>query len=68
MLILSIFEKKNFLKFFDPQLKIFKNTLRAVEISDDPKIFGIVNLGPKVSPNMRVRIFLYLVYDISTLQ
>ena len=64
MMILSISEKKNFLKFFDPQMKIFKNTLRAVEISADLKIFGIVNLGPKVSPDMRVRIFLYLFGDI----
>ena len=57
MLILSIFEKKNVFEIFDPQFKIFKNTLRAVEISDDPKIFGIVDLDPKVSPDMCVRIF-----------
>ena len=68
MLILSIFEKNFFLKFFDPKLNFLKNTLRAVEISTNLKIFGIVNLGPKVSPDMRVRIFLYLFYHISTLE
>ena len=60
MMFFEIFEDLKFLKFFEPQMKIFKNTLRAVEISADLKIFGIVNLGPKVSPDMRVRIFLYL--------
>ena len=64
MMILSVSEKKMFLKFFDPQMKIFKNTLRCVEIFTGLKIFGIVNLGPKVSPYMRVRIFLYLFGDI----
>ena len=64
MMFFEIFENLKFLKIFDPQMKIFKNTLRAVEISADLKIFGIVNLGPKVSPDMRVRIFLYLFGDI----
>ena len=68
MMILSISEKKKNLKFFDPQMKIFKNKLRAVEISADLKIFRIVNLGPKESPDMRVLVFLYLFFDILTLE
>ena len=39
------------------QLKIFKNGALSVEIFADPKIWGVINLDPKKSSNMRVRVF-----------
>ena len=61
---LTILSFGHFLKFFDPQLQNFKNTLLAVEISADPKILGITTLDPRESSDMRVRIFWPLFYDI----
>ena len=64
MMFFEIFEDLKFLKIFDPQTPNFKNMLLAVEISADPQILGIINLDPRESPDMRVRIFLSLFYDI----
>ena len=64
MMFFEIFEDLKFLKIFDPQMKIFKNTLRAVEISVDLKIFGIVTLGPKESSDMNAPLFTSLFHDI----
>ena len=64
MMFFEIFEDLKFLKIFDPQPQIFKNTLLAAEISADPKILGVTTLGPRKSPDMHVRIFSSLFCDI----
>ena len=47
MTILIIFEKKKFLNFFDPQIKIFKKSPRAVEISASLKMIRIAKINIK---------------------
>ena len=64
MMFFDNFEDLKFLKIFDPQLQNFKNGALTVEISADPTILGIINLGPKKSSNMRAPFFLSLFYDI----
>ena len=56
-MIFELFEDIRFLKKFWPTTQIFKNTPRPVEISADPKISGVVTLGPKKSSETRGRIF-----------
>ena len=67
MMFLVIFENLKFLNIFDPQFQIFKNRPLAVEISADPKIWGIMNLGPKESSGMLVSVFSSLFHDIINL-
>ena len=57
MMFLEIFEDLKFLKIFDPQFQNFKISPLAVEISADPKIWGIMNLGPTESSDMSARSF-----------
>ena len=57
MMFFEIFEDLKFLKIFDPQPQNFKKSPLAVEISADPKISGVVTLGPKKSSETRGRIF-----------
>ena len=57
MIFFEIFEDLKFLKFFDPQSQNFKMSPLTVEISADPQIWGIMNLGPKESSDMRARLF-----------
>ena len=64
MMFFEIFEDLKFLKIFDPQSKNFKISPLAVEISTDPKILGMMNLGPKDSSNLRARLFSSLYHDI----
>ena len=64
MMFFEIFEDLKFLKIFDPQSQNFKKSPLVVEISADPKIWGIINLDSKHSSDMRVHIFLSLFYDI----
>ena len=52
---LTILKFGSFLKIFDPQLQIFKNTPMAAEISDDPKFWLTKTLGPKKSPSIDAR-------------
>ena len=53
-----------FEKILTHNSKISNMALMTVEISADPKILGIINLGPKKSSNMRAPFFLSLFYDI----
>ena len=64
---LTILRFGHFWKCFNPQLQNFKNMLPAVEISADSKIWRVINLDPKKSSNMRVRVFWLLLYDILSL-
>ena len=64
MMFFEIFEDLKFLKIFDPQFQNFKISPLAVEISADPKIWGIMNLGPKESFDICALIFLSLFLDI----
>ena len=64
MMFFEIFEDLKFLKIFEPQSQNFKNVAPAVEISADPKIEEIMNLGPKESSDMRATIFSSLFHDI----
>ena len=57
MMFFEIFENLKFLKIFDPQFQNFKMSPLAVEISADPQIYAIMNLGPKDSSDMRARLF-----------
>ena len=53
----EIFEDLKFLKIFDPQPQNFKYGALAVEISAFPQIWGIINLDPKKSSDMRSPFF-----------
>ena len=53
-----------FEKILTHNSKISNMALMTVEISADPKILGIINLGPKKSSNMCAPFFLSLFYDI----
>ena len=53
-----------FEKILTHNSKISNMALMTVEISADPKILGIINLGPKKSSDMRAPFFLSLSYDI----
>ena len=64
MMFFEIFEDLKFLKIFDPQLQNFKKGPLAVEISADPKIWGIMNLGPKKSSDMLALLFSSLFHAI----
>ena len=57
MMFFEIFEDLKFLKIFDPQPQNFKYGALAVEISADPQIWGIINLDPKKSSDMRAPFF-----------
>ena len=64
MMFFDNFEDLKFLKIFDPQPQNFKNGALTVEISADPQIWGIINLGPKKSSNMRASFFFYHYFTI----
>ena len=64
MMFFEIFENLKFLKIFYPQFQNFKNVAPVVEISADPKIEEIMNLGLKESSDMRATIFSSLFHDI----
>ena len=64
MIFFQIFEDLKFLKIFDPQPQNFKKGPLAVEISADPKMGGIMNLGPKESSNMLAPLFSSLFHAI----
>ena len=64
MMFFEIFEDLKFLKIFDPQSQNFKKSPLVVEISADPKIWGIMTLGPKESSDMNARLFSSLFHDI----
>ena len=51
------FRKKKNLKIFDPQVKIFKKMLRAVEISAGSKILEMRNLGHRKSSGTPMNVF-----------
>ena len=57
MMFFEIFEDLKFLKIFDPQPQNFKYGALAVEISADLQIWGIINLDPKKSSDMRAPFF-----------
>ena len=64
MMFFEIFEDLKFLKIFDPQSQNFKNVALVVEISADPKIEGIMTLGPKESSDMHAPLLSSLFHDI----
>ena len=64
MMFFEIFEDLKFLKIFDPQSQNFKNSPLVVDISADPKSWGIMTLGPKESSDMNARLFSSLFHDI----
>ena len=64
MMFFEIFEDLKFLKIFDPQHQNFKKWPLVVEISSDPKIWGIMTLGPRESSDMNAPLFRPLFHDI----